>query len=246
MRRALHSPNVRLGLLLISLFARSANATTVNTTDYITSGFNSLTTDGWTGTGATLTYSTAVPPGNSPLPSFDPGVNPGFLDVSDSQNAAMYIHAPTTATAFGGDLSRFYGNQIYFDAYIRKISGGSNAVVNTSWGVISITGNGLTASYDVGTLVNGATGYARFYAPLLSTSWYSGTSGTGTHLIDGQLQTILGNVSDITIDMSLKNSSSDDVAFDNFTIGVPEPASCGFICLGLIGIITARRRLRHT
>jgi hypothetical protein len=246
MRRALHGRSVIAGIVLVLAFAWSANATTIVTTDYITSGFNSGGTDGWTATGATVAYSTAVPPGNSTLPSLDPGINPGFLDVQDSQNKPMVLVAPS---AFSGDLSRFLDKLLYFDAFIRQISGGPGATVFPEWGIVTIAGtvagSAFSASYDVGTVPTGATTYQRFYAPLSASAWYVGTTATGTHTTAPQFAELLANVSAISVTASLRQSSSDDLAFDNFTInGVPEPATFLLIGSALVVAAAARRRIK--
>ena len=52
------------------------------------------------------------------------------------------------------------------------------------------------------------------------------------------------NVSNITVDLSLRQSSSDDLAFDNFTLGTPEPSTIGLALVGLAGLGLARKRVK--
>ena len=153
MVRALHG---RTGILCTAVFlgfAWSANASVISTPDYITDNFDTGSNDLWTvvaGSNAGLAWSNAVPPGNSPLGSPAPGgVNPGYLDVSDKQNKTMVVQAPT---AFSGDLSRFIDSTLFFDGFVKQISGGPGTQPQQSFGVVVITGtgpaSGLQASFD--------------------------------------------------------------------------------------------------
>jgi hypothetical protein len=246
MRRALHSRSLVIVCLVALGFTFAAHGAVVSTTSYITSNFNDGTTDGWTvpvvldtkghnTNSANLSFSNVAP--LDPFPSFQAAVNPGYMNVQDTQNNTMILQAPTE---FSGNLSQWFNGQIFFDAAIKQISGGPGTVPFSNFGVITINTSGGSIYYDVGTLpVDGSWG--RLYAPMTNGVWRFVT----TDAVVTNLNTLLQSVNNITIDTSLRQSSSDNVAIDEFTIGMPEPGTYLLFGTGIAGLFAARKRLRR-
>ena len=246
MRRALHTRSLFLLCSVALGFTLPAHGTIVTTTTYITSNFDDGTVDGWTvpvvldskghsTNSADLSWTNVAP--LDPFPTFQPGVNPGYMNVQDTQNNTMILQAPT---AFSGNLSNWFGGQIYFDAIMKQISGGPGTVPFSNFGVITINTSGGRIYYDVGTLpIDGS--WARLYAPMTNGVWRFVSNDT----VVTNLNTLLQSVNNITIDTSLRQSSSDNVGLDNFTIAMPEPGTYLLFGTGIAGLFAARKRLRR-
>jgi hypothetical protein len=235
------------------LFAGLAQATII-TNSYIISTFENgnnasgTNLDGWAGTGVAPLV--VVTPGGSPLANPTGTAGTSYLDVQDSQNKVMLLTAPadypvgSTTTAFSGDLTRFNNiGFIGFDALVKKISGGPTSTVFPEFGQITITNtvNNLTAQTilpTVAPIVNQSTSYQQVAYGLVYTNF------TGTGAADAATwATLLSNVATITVDLSLRQSSSDEVFLDNFKMQVPEPGySLALLGAGIVGIVVKRRR----
>lgn len=255
-RRALHSRNVVIGLALAVFTCSTAISSVIvdPAGHYLTDPFTTDDSTSWkadTGSNVGFAWTST---GGSPLP-VPVGVptNTGYMAISDAQNKTMVVIAPSQ---FGGtpwgsstvDLSRFNrpDGVLYFDAFVSKIKGSATAVL-PNFGVITITGNGLTASTDVGSLPITGGVWTRLGTPFTSSAWKVGTdpNAVGAVAISStNWATLLQSVNAITVDLSLASSSSDVVAFDNFTLAdTPEPTSVLLMAGGFVGLFAARKRL---
>ncbi len=183
--------------------------------------------EGWIAQGDTATPLTFSATG---------GQTGGYAWVEDSATGGvMYFSAPA---AFLGDQSAAYGFALTFDL-LQRYTGGANQFADED---VLLTGGGLTLAFD--TAYNPTNNVWTSYSVLLSETagWRVG-SLTGATATQAQMQTVLGNLTNLSIRAEYQTGGDTD-GIDNVQM-IPEPATYawigGLLALGLAGWRRFRR-----
>ena len=184
--------------------------------------------EGWTASGGLLSFNNT-------------GGNPGgFLSLEDNVDDFMTVFAPSD---YQGDLSRFLGGRLAFDA--RNLNGSSpNLISSPLFGTVTISGSSATASRLLGGTDE----------PPASGEWVTYSSQLDPLLWSGDLEAALSNVAQISVVLeSNETVPAEFNGFDNFSVtsapdpvSAPEPSAIlgSVVALG-IGAMHGKKRLRH-
>lgn len=176
----------------------------------------------WTLSDGTLTYVSSG------------GNTGGYVNTTDINSNDMALHAPTTAL---GNWTQYLGGTLSFDA----LNTSNQQADWNGFGLVTLSNGSLSVTLDLEPNLNEppANGLWKTYSAVLSNAvWGS------------NLTSVLSNVTSVTVtteDHVSSSFSDEQVGFDNFSVtAVPEPESYAMLLagLGLIGVATARRKLK--
>jgi hypothetical protein len=177
--------------------------------------------EGWTAAGGTISY---VASGGSPG---------GYLKQVDTLGTFMTVIAPS---AFHGDLSSFLGGVLSFDA--RNLSGSASDLPSPGpwFGTVTIAGGG--GSFASALLAGSGGGQ-----PPADGAWHGYSIFLTPGAWSGDLASVLGNVSNITVQLEFNNAIVETAGFDNFKVSaVPEESTLVLLAAGLVSMVSLQRR----
>jgi len=180
--------------------------------------------EGWTATGAQITYESS-------------GGNPGgYLNIEDTGGDTFIVTAPSK---FYGNLSKFDGGFISYDV-ISIVPTLPLTSVGSGFGRIAILGGGSNATFDYAPNppIPSNQSWTEYIAPMNAAAW---------NTTQENWEKILSNVTLMYIILEPNNWST--VGFDNFEIKhhyqpVPEPSTLFLLTTGLLGVVGLRRKLK--
>lgn len=175
--------------------------------------------EGWTETGAALTYE---PTG---------GNAGGFLRLEDNAGDSYIAFPPPK---FKGDLSAYNGGLLTYDITVfvpdRILSS-----VGSGFGRIQLNGNGTNATFDYAPdpPVPSVGAWKTYYVPFTAQAW---------NTTEANWTTLLSNVevAHITLDLI---GGDDTIGLDNFRLAsaVPEPGTVVMMGIGMTGLWRKRK-----
>jgi hypothetical protein len=167
--------------------------------------------EGWTATGAQITYEAS-------------GGNPdGYLNIKDTGGDTFFVVAPSK---FYGNLSNFDGGFISYDV-ISIVPTSPLTSVGSGFGRIQILGGGSNVTFDYAPNppIPSNQSWTEYFVPMNAIAW---------NTTKENWENVLSNVTSINLILEPNNEST--VGFDNFKLQpVPLPPSSLLFGTGLVG-----------
>lgn len=179
----------------------------------------SVDDEGWTDSGAAITYE--KPGGN----------HGGYLKIEDTADDTYSIFLPSK---FTGDLSQFNGGFISYDLLLINPLALSNSSIGSGFGSIQLLGGGSNATFRYAEPpIPSSESWTSYYVPLKANAWDTSEENWNN---------VLSNVTSASI--TFDSPGQDIVGLDNYKVAaVPEPATLLLIGGGFAGALWRRRKV---